>query len=89
MAACATFQAEAPGVAAVATRLWPGITALDNPGELAAGGDVFAIAYPGPVRADGSPRVHPFCPIIAGGRLVAAIPRSSPKVGTCGGTRAA
>jgi hypothetical protein len=25
------------------------------------------------------PRLHPFCPILAGGRLFAAIPRSSPK----------
>jgi hypothetical protein len=31
------------------------------------------------VRADGAPRLHPFCPILAGGRLFAAIPRSSPK----------
>lgn len=25
------------------------------------------------------PRLHPFCPVLAGGRLLAAIPRSSPK----------
>ena len=39
----------------------------------------FALAYLATVRADGAPRVHPFCPIFAGGRVFAAIPRSSPK----------
>jgi hypothetical protein len=39
----------------------------------------FALAYLATVRPDGGPRVHPFCPIFAGGRLFAAIPRSSPK----------
>jgi hypothetical protein len=39
----------------------------------------FALAYLATVRADGAPRVHPFCPIFAGGRVFAAIPQSSPK----------
>ncbi len=40
---------------------------------------MFAISYLATVRRDGSPRLHPFCPILADGRLFAAIPRSSPK----------
>ena len=39
----------------------------------------FALAYLATVRADGAPRLHPFCPIFAGGRLFAAIPSTSPK----------
>jgi hypothetical protein len=39
----------------------------------------FAVSYIATVRRDGGPRLHPFCPILAGGRLFAAIPRSSPK----------
>jgi hypothetical protein len=39
----------------------------------------FAIAYIATVRPDGAPRLHPFCPILAGGRLFAAVPPSSPK----------
>jgi hypothetical protein len=39
----------------------------------------FALAYLATVRTDGAPRVHPFCPIFAAGRVFAAIPRSSPK----------
>jgi len=31
------------------------------------------------IRADGGPRVHPFCPILAGGGLWAYILRQSPK----------
>jgi hypothetical protein len=39
----------------------------------------FALAFLATVRPDGGPRIHPFCPILAEGRLFAAIPRSSPK----------
>lgn len=39
----------------------------------------FAVSYLATVRRDGGPRLHPFCPILAGGQLFAAIPRSSPK----------
>jgi hypothetical protein len=53
------------------------VHALDR-GE-APDGEVFAVAYLATVRRDGGPRLHPFCPIIADGRLFAAIPRRSPK----------
>jgi Pyridoxamine 5'-phosphate oxidase len=76
MSTWATFESEAPDLAAVAARLWPGITALHR-GETPA--DCFRIAFLASVRPDGGPRLHPFCPILAGGRLFAAIPRSSPK----------
>ena len=75
----AQFEAEAPEVAAVASRLWPGALALARGGPSPPGVDVFAVAYLATVRRDGAPRLHPFCPIIAGGRLFAAIPASSPK----------
>lgn len=73
------FEAEAPAVAAVASRLWPGVLSLDrgDPEPSAAGS--FVVAYLATVRRDGAPRLHPFCPIIAGGRLFAAIPHRSPK----------
>lgn len=79
MAGWATFEAEAPEVAAVAGRLWPGITALHRGDAPPAGAPCFAISYLASVRRDGGPRLHPFCPILAAGRLFAAIPRSSPK----------
>ena len=66
-------------MAVVAARLWPGITKLHRGEAVAAGEPAFAIAYLATVRADGAPRLHPFCPMLAGGRLFAAIPRSSPK----------
>jgi hypothetical protein len=79
VATWAQFRAEAPDVAAAAAERWPGITALER-GSPPPGGDAtFAIAYLATVRPDGAPRLHPFCPIIAGGRLFAAIPRRSPK----------
>jgi Pyridoxamine 5'-phosphate oxidase len=79
MASWAQFRADAPEVAAVAIQLWPGITAMDRDHEPRGGGNEFVIAYLATVRADGGPRIHPFCPILADGRLFAAIPRSSPK----------
>lgn len=79
MSTWATFQAEAPDVAAFARRLWPGVIALAGGEPVPPGRDSFAVAYLATVRRDGAPRLHPFCPIIAGGRLFAAIPRSSPK----------
>jgi Pyridoxamine 5'-phosphate oxidase len=75
----ARFEDAAPDVAAVAARLWPGITALHRGEAPPAGEPCFSISYLATVRADGAPRLHPFCPILAGGRLFAAIPRSSPK----------
>jgi hypothetical protein len=67
MATWAEFETAAPELAAVAARLWPGVV-----GE-------FRVAYIATTRRDGSPRLHPFCPIVAAGRLWAAIPRTSPK----------
>jgi hypothetical protein len=79
VATWAQFEREAPEVAEVATRLWPGQLALHRHGPLPDGASWFALSYLGTVRRDGGPRVHPFCPILADGRLFAAIPRSSPK----------
>ena len=79
MSTWARFEADVPEVAAFANRLWPGAVALDRGESLPTGAAWFAIAYLATVRPDGAPRLHPFCPIIAGGRLFAAIPRSSPK----------
>ena len=79
MATWATFEAEAPQLAAVATRLWPGITALDRGQVPSEDEPCFSISYLASVRSNGGPRLHPFCPILAGGRLFAAIPPSSPK----------
>jgi Pyridoxamine 5'-phosphate oxidase len=75
----AEFAADAPELAAVAGRLWPGVIALDGGDRVPSGAPSFAVAYLATVRRDGAPRLHPFCPIIAGGRMFAAIPRSSPK----------
>ena len=75
----AQFADAAPDVAAVAERLWPGITALHRGEASPAGEPCFSIAYLATVRPDGAPRLHPVCPILAGGRLFAAVPRSSPK----------
>jgi hypothetical protein len=79
MAAWSVVAREAPEVAAVATGLWPGLFALDRGHAVPAGQHAFPIAYLATVRRDGAPRLHPFCPILADGRLFAAIPGSSPK----------
>lgn len=65
----------------VAARLWPGVVSLGEGTKPPAGVPGFSIAYLATVRPDGSPRLHPFCPIITGGRLFVAVPRSSPKGG--------
>jgi hypothetical protein len=79
MSTWAEFEAAAPEVAEFAHRLWPGAMALDRGDPAPSGTPWFAVAYLATVRRDDGPRLHPFCPIIAGGRLFAAIPRSSPK----------
>jgi hypothetical protein len=79
MSTWAEFEAEAADVAAFANRLWPGVLAGDRGDPLPSGAASFVVAYLATVRRDGAPRLHPFCPIIAGGRLFAAIPHSSPK----------
>ncbi len=79
MATWAEFEAAAPELADVAAALWPGITTLDRTGVAPSGSECFSIAYLATTRRDGAARLHPFCPILAAGRLYAAIPRSSPK----------
>jgi hypothetical protein len=79
VAAWSDFANDAPDMAAWAERLWPGIVALDRGEAVPSGVPCFSVGYLGTVRPDGGPRVHPFCPILASGRLFAAIPRSSPK----------
>jgi hypothetical protein len=65
MATWREFETAEPAMAA---------RAFPKPADMA-----FAIAFLATVRPDGGPRVHPFCLIIAAGRLYAAIPASSPK----------
>src|SRR5579862_2544496 len=77
MASWNEFTAAAPELADAAARRWPGIVALER-GELALQ-PVFQVAYIATVQPDGRPRLHPFCPVLAGGRLFAAIPPKSPK----------
>ena len=71
--------AESPEIAALAAGLWPGIVKLERGEPLGPDDEAFAVAYLATVRKDGGPRLHPFCPILAGGGLFAAIPPSSPK----------
>ena len=80
MATWAESASAAPDLAAVAERLWPGVVRLGR-GEEPTSRDqpTLSVAYLATTRRDGSPRLHPFCPVIAGGRLFAVIPRSSPK----------
>jgi hypothetical protein len=79
VASWSEFESAAADVAAVARLLWPGILALDRDEPQERAGPWFPIAFLATIRADGGPRLHPFCPILAGGRLFAAIPRTSPK----------
>jgi len=79
MASWAEFEAAAPELAVVASRLWPGVIALHRGDTTQSRSAWFSIAYLATSRPDGSPRLHPFCPILADGTLYAAIPRSSPK----------
>jgi len=80
MATWATFEAAMPEMARAAAQRWPGITRLHHEQAVTSeASPVFSIAFLATTRSDGSPRVHPFCPILAGGRLFAAIPMTSPK----------
>jgi len=63
MASWAEFEKERPEMAA----LFMGILGW------------IPIAYLATVRKDGAPRVHPVCPIFAGGRMFVAVPAWSPK----------
>jgi hypothetical protein len=51
------FEAEAPALAEIAARLWPGITALHRGGAVPAGMPCFAISYLASIRRDGGPRL--------------------------------
>ena len=77
MATWREFTRAAPELAAAAANRWPGIVALER-GELGPQ-PVFQVAYLATIRPDGRPRLHPFCPVLADGRLFAAIPPKSPK----------
>ena len=77
MATWAEFTDAAPDLAEAAAKRWPGIVALAR-GELGPQ-PVFEVAYLATIQPDGRPRLHPFCPVLAGGRLFAAIPPRSPK----------
>ena len=77
MASWSEFTSAAPELAAAAQSRWPGIVALER-GELGPQ-PVFQVAYLATIRPDGRPRLHPFCPVLADGRLFAAIPPKSPK----------
>jgi Pyridoxamine 5'-phosphate oxidase len=79
MTTWAEFEHEAPDVASVAAMLWPGIHALHRGERPAIPQPWFDVAYLATVRRDGSPRLHPFCPVLAAGNLYAVIPKSSPK----------
>jgi hypothetical protein len=65
MASWTEFERQAPEIAAVGRRLF----------------SKYEIAYLATVSRTGRPRVHPFCPAIAGGRLWAFIMEDSPKNG--------
>jgi hypothetical protein len=71
------LETAAPDLASAAASRWPGIVALQRGETLPA--PVFEVAYLATIRPDGRPRLHPFCPLLAGGRLFAAIPPQSPK----------
>jgi hypothetical protein len=58
-------------MAAAAAMLWPGITALGRGQPAPPGTPCFPVAFLATARPDGSPRLHPFCPVLAGGRLLA------------------
>ena len=79
MATWAEFERDAPDLAAVAAMLWPGIHLLHRGERPAISQPSFDVAYLATVRRDGSPRLHPFCPVLAAGNLYAAIPKTSPK----------
>ena len=79
MAIWSEFETAAPDMAAVARLLWPGVVALARGEPKDPARPWFPIAFLATIRLDGSPRLHPFCPILADGKLIAAIPRASPK----------
>lgn len=79
VAAWSEFESAAPDMAAVAHLLWPGMMALAKGEPKAQERPWFPIAFLATIRPDGGPRLHPFCPVLADGRLFAAIPQASTK----------
>ena len=59
MSTWARFEAEAPEVAAFASRLWPGVIALARSDPVPFGSGSFAVANLATVRRDGAPRITP------------------------------
>ncbi len=55
MASWAQFETQAPELAGVAARLWPGIVALYRGAAVPAGLPCFAVSYLATVRRDGGP----------------------------------
>ena len=70
------FESEAPDIAAVAVMVWPGIAALSRGEPRPSGTPWFPVPFLATAGRDGSLRLHPFCPVLAAGRLSAAIPQS-------------
>jgi hypothetical protein len=58
-----SFEQEAPELASVTRALWK----------------QYGLMYLATVRSDGSPRVHPVAPLLAGGRIFVAVAEQSPK----------
>ena len=71
---CGTIESLTWDGPAVAVMLWPGIAALSRGERRPPGTPWFPIALLATARRDGGPRLHPFCPVLAAGRLFAAIP---------------
>jgi Pyridoxamine 5'-phosphate oxidase len=63
MASWSELAQEAPGIAAEGQALW----------------ERHGLAFLATVRADGSPRLHPVVPVLAGGRAFVVIADTSPK----------
>ena len=78
----------APGVVATARLLWPGITALHRGGLTKPAGPWFPVAFLAASRPGGSPRLHPFCPILRR-EAVRGDPPEIPGVMICAGIAAA
>ena len=57
------FETGAPQMAAAAAMLWPGITALGRGQPAPPGTPCFPVAFLVTARPEGSPRLHPFCPV--------------------------
>ncbi len=77
MTTWAEFAAAAPELAAFGRDLLRSAT----PAAIHRDGTFTGYAFLATTRPDGGPRVHPLCPLMAGGRLYVAIAPSSAKLG--------